>query len=82
MKLFITNQKEFRELISKSETSLTETNIHKLAFNKLVKKLNKFHIPKIIYVEIGCDYEICFSLISFNNDVYSYEAFSVEPLPF
>lgn len=80
MKLFITNQKEFRSLIEKSKTRLTESYIHKTAYGKLVKKIDKSHIPMLILIDIEKDFEIGFSLVSFNNDVYSYEAFSVEPL--
>ncbi len=82
MKLFITNQKEFRDLIKKSETKLSEANVHQLAFNKLIKKVNKCYVPKIIVVEIHTDFEIGFYLVSLNNDIYSYEAFIAESLSF
>ncbi len=82
MKLFITNQKEFRELIQKSETKLTEANVHQLAFNKLIKNVNKCYVPKIIVVEINTDFEIGFCLVSLNNDIYSYESFIAESLSF
>ena len=82
MKLFITNQKEFRELIQKSETKLTEANVHQLAFNKLIKKVNKCYVPKIIVVEINTDFEIGFCLVSLNNDIYSYESIIAESLSF
>lgn len=82
MKLFITNQKEFRELIQKSETKLNEANVHQIAFNKLIKKVNKCYVPKIIVVEINTDFEIGFCLVSLNNDIYSYESFIAESLYF